>query len=78
MDALDFSDGATRVDGDRCIGCGLCVPTCPAEAARLVAKEVEAVPPRNQKSLYRKILVDRFGVFGTARMVGKALLGRRI
>jgi formate hydrogenlyase subunit 6/NADH:ubiquinone oxidoreductase subunit I len=78
MDALVFSDGATRVDGDRCIGCGLCVPTCPADAARLVAKEVEAVPPRDQKSLYRKILVERFGIFGTARMVDKALLGRRI
>jgi len=78
MDALDSSDGATRVDGDRCIGCGLCVTTCPSDAAWLVAKEVEAVPPRDQKSLYRKILVDRFGIRGTARMVGKALLGRRI
>jgi hypothetical protein len=29
-------------------------------------------------ALYRKILVERFGVLKTARMIGSALLGRRI
>lgn len=78
MDALDSSDGATRVDPHRCIGCALCVTTCPSEALSLVAKERETVPPSDQRSLYKKIMVERFGLLGTARMVGKALLGRRI
>jgi len=78
MEALDSSNGGTRVDRHRCIGCGLCVTTCPSEAAQLVAKEQETVPPRDQKDLYKKILVERFGLLGTAWMAGKALLGRRV
>ena len=78
MDALSEGEGATKVDEGRCIGCGACLTTCPSEAIRLVEKETPRVPPKNQKALYRKILVERFGVLGTAGMVGKALLGRRI
>ncbi len=78
MDALDSSNGATRVDLHRCIGCGLCVTTCPSDALELVAKEQETVPPRDQKDLYKKILVERFGILGTAWMAGKAFLGRRV
>jgi Fe-S-cluster-containing hydrogenase component 2 len=78
MEALDSSNGATRVDHDRCIGCGLCVVTCPSEALQLAAKEQETVPPRDQTALYKKILVERFGVLGTAWMAGKAFLGRRV
>jgi Fe-S-cluster-containing hydrogenase component 2 len=78
MDALDSSDGATRVDEDRCIGCGLCVPTCPSEALSLVPKSRETIPPADQRSLYKKILVERFGPLRTLGMMGRALLGRRI
>lgn len=78
MEALDSSNGATRVDHHRCIGCGLCVTTCPSEALALVAKEQATVPPRDQHALYKKILLERFGVLGTAWMAGKALLGRRV
>ena len=78
MDALDSADGATRVNDDRCIGCGLCVTTCPSEALSLVAKEQETVPPPDQRSLYQKMLFERFGLLATAKMMGKALLGRRI
>jgi electron transport complex protein RnfB len=78
MDALDSSDGATRVDDGRCIGCGLCVSTCPSEALSLVAKATAAVPPRDQRSLYGKILMERFGLLRTARMLAGALVGRRV
>jgi electron transport complex protein RnfB len=78
MEALDTDEGATRVDRHRCIGCGLCVTTCPSQALSLVPREQETVPPRDQGSLYRRILVERFGLLATARMVGKALLGRRV
>jgi len=78
MDALVAAEGTTRVDRHRCIGCGLCVTTCPSEALSLVPKEQETVPPRDQGSLYRKILVERFGLVGTARMMAGALLGRRV
>jgi len=78
MEALGSGDGATAVDLDRCIGCGLCVSTCPTEAMRLRAKAEVTVPPRDLKALYGKIMTERFGLLGTARRIGKALLGRPV
>jgi Pyruvate/2-oxoacid:ferredoxin oxidoreductase delta subunit len=78
MEALHSTDGATAVDRDRCIGCGLCVPTCPSQAVRLRARQRETVPPKDLKSLYGRIMLERFGILGTAKRLGKALLGRPI
>jgi Pyruvate/2-oxoacid:ferredoxin oxidoreductase delta subunit len=78
MEALHTADGRTAVDEGRCIGCGACITTCPSEALRLVDKERPHVPPKDHEALYRKILVERYGVLGTAGMLGKALLGRKI
>jgi H+/Na+-translocating ferredoxin:NAD+ oxidoreductase subunit B len=78
MEALHAGNGATVVDLDRCIGCGACVPTCPSEAVKLRAKVRETVPPRDLKALYGKIMTERFGLLGTAKRIGKALLGRQV
>jgi Pyruvate/2-oxoacid:ferredoxin oxidoreductase delta subunit len=78
MEALHAGDGATAVDLDRCIGCGLCVCTCPTEAVRLHAKPRETVPPKDFKALYGRIMTERFGLLGTAKRIGKALLGRQV
>jgi electron transport complex protein RnfB len=78
MDALSAGDGATKVDLDRCIGCGVCVPTCPTGAVTLRAKAQETVPPKDLKALYGKIMTERFGLLGTAKRIGKVLLGRQI
>ncbi len=78
MDALQAGSGPTRVDHDRCIGCGLCVSTCTTGALRLQARDQPQVPPKDLVGLYRRITVDRFGVLGTAGMVARALLGRPI
>jgi ferredoxin len=71
-------DGKTAVEHGRCIGCGACVGVCPSEALHLAPKGPPAVPPESHDALYKKILVERFGVLGTARMIGSALLGRRV
>ena len=78
MEALRTVDEITRVDLDRCIGCGLCVGTCPSEAIALQPKDRQTLPPKDTQALYRTILRDRFGVLGTAKIVGKALLGMKI
>ena len=78
MEALAAGDGATAVDLDRCIGCGACVGTCPTGAVRLRAKARASVPPKDLKALYGKIMAERFGWLGTAKRIGKALLGRQI
>lgn len=44
MEALDFSDSVPVVNLDRCIGCGLCVPTCPSEAIMLERKPASERP----------------------------------
>lgn len=78
MDALDGGEEGTEVDPDRCIGCGACVGTCPSEALSLVMKEKETVPPRDRRSLYGRITIERFGVVGATRMALKALFGGQI
>jgi Fe-S-cluster-containing hydrogenase component 2/predicted transcriptional regulator len=78
MEALSDEDGATAVDHDRCIGCGVCVPACTSDAIRLEAKEKPRVPPKDLRSMYGKIMSERFGAVGTAKRVGKALLGRQV
>jgi len=78
MEALRSGDLATLVDLDRCIGCGVCVPTCPTEAIQLRAKVRETVPPKSLASLYGRITLERFGWLGTARRIGRLLLGRQV
>jgi electron transport complex protein RnfB len=78
MEALHCGDGATRVDLDRCIGCGLCASTCSTGAMRLHPRPAQAVPPKSLGSLYTRITLERYGVVGTAAIVGRALVGRRI
>jgi Fe-S-cluster-containing hydrogenase component 2 len=47
MEALAEDGDRVALDADRCIGCGLCVSTCPSEALTLVRKpgsELTQVP----------------------------------
>ncbi|MDP7417627.1 MAG: 4Fe-4S binding protein, partial [Desulfobacterales bacterium] len=46
---------------DRCIGCGLCVTTCPSEAMSLVLKPEESrfEPPTNGRDLMQKTAQKR-------------------
>ncbi len=47
--AIREENGAYLVDGDRCIGCGLCAPVCPTESIALVARprDEHDNPPAN-------------------------------
>ena len=50
VEAVEETDGGDyRVIGDRCIGCGVCVVTCPTEAMSIVPRpeSEHTVPPRN-------------------------------
>jgi NAD-dependent dihydropyrimidine dehydrogenase PreA subunit len=41
--AIEEGDDACRIIRERCIGCGLCISTCPGEAIRLVHKEPDQI-----------------------------------
>lgn len=42
MNAIVEDGGAYRVDGERCIGCGVCAVTCPSDAIQLVPRPAAA------------------------------------
>jgi Fe-S-cluster-containing hydrogenase component 2 len=62
----------------RCIGCGLCVPTCPGGAIQLREKGKPVKPPKTQNALYMKILMERYGPLETGTIVAKKVLGMKI
>lgn len=77
MDAVSIVDNIAAVNLDRCIGCGLCATTCEANAIRLREKD-KAVPLRDHDSMYKKIMTERLGPWGTFKMMVNASLGRKI
>ncbi len=78
MEAVRYEGGMASVDLDRCIGCGLCVSTCPSEAMHLCRKPTSRMPAKNQDALYQKIMIERFGLLGTAKIAAKRALGLKI
>jgi Fe-S-cluster-containing hydrogenase component 2 len=61
MDAIDVTDGIAAIDLERCIGCGLCVTTCPTEAIELIKKPEDQLyePPRTGMETYIRIMQER-------------------
>ncbi len=54
--AIEEDGEAYRVIRERCIGCGLCVSTCPSEAVKLVRKSEEEIesPPPDENAWYEE------------------------
>jgi Pyruvate/2-oxoacid:ferredoxin oxidoreductase delta subunit len=78
MDALFHINNHMEVNSDRCIGCGACIPTCKGKAIKLVKKEKELVPPKNGNEMYKKIMLERFGILKPIKFVAKASLGQKV
>ena len=78
MDAVDLGGEAAEVRRSHCIGCGLCVTTCPSDAISLEKTETEKIVPDNTPALYARIFRERYGPWGTAKALGRKLLGLKI
>jgi Fe-S-cluster-containing hydrogenase component 2 len=58
--AISLDDGPSRVDGDKCIGCGVCHPTCPSDSVSLVPRpEAEKVAVLPAMDFVTKVMSDK-------------------
>jgi Pyruvate/2-oxoacid:ferredoxin oxidoreductase delta subunit len=78
MEAISRADGPALVDHVRCIGCALCVSTCPSDAMRLVARPAgNPPPPDDTRGLYMRLFKERYGARGMAQLGARHLLGQK-
>jgi NAD-dependent dihydropyrimidine dehydrogenase PreA subunit len=54
--AIEEGADAYQVIKEKCIGCGLCVSTCPSEAIQLIRKQPDEIvpPPKDEMEWYEK------------------------
>lgn len=77
MDAIKWKQGQTpNVLLHRCIGCGLCVTTCPTKALTLKPKDKRPPIPEDRTDLYNKIRESKKTRWERVKMIGNILLRR--
>jgi len=56
VNAIEEGEDAYQVIKSKCIGCGLCVSTCPSEAISLIKREESdrALPPQNEDAWFEE------------------------
>jgi len=56
VNAIEEADDVYKVIPEKCIGCGLCVTTCPVEAISLIRKPEDQIetPPNDEMEWYNK------------------------
>jgi Fe-S-cluster-containing hydrogenase component 2 len=77
MEAISMVDELAVVNLDRCFGCGVCTATCPSDALHLNKKVRLHVPPKTHDDMYKKIMIERFGLVSTLKSVSRVLTGSK-
>jgi electron transport complex protein RnfB len=58
---MDADKKTAVVDLTRCLGCGLCVETCPEDAIELRNKATEIIPPGTSEEMMEVIMTNKQG-----------------
>ena len=61
VNAIEEEDDVYRIIPEKCIGCGLCISTCPSEAISMKRKLPEEIvpPPKDEMDWYEKRAIER-------------------
>jgi Fe-S-cluster-containing hydrogenase component 2 len=72
VEALQAVDGKLVIDQEECLGCGLCIPSCPNGALSLRIREAPPKIYRDNDALFRKIYAESaLGLIGRKLGLGK-------
>ncbi len=72
VEALQAVDGKLVIDEVECLGCGLCIPTCPKGALSLEIRETPPKIYRDNDALFRQIYTESaLGLIGRKLGLGK-------
>ncbi len=52
MEAITLNDDISSINKERCIGCGICINSCPSEAIEFLRKEHQFNPPITMAEYY--------------------------
>lgn len=77
MGAISMKDNVAVISRDCCIGCGVCVAACVNDAHRMHKKDKPHIPPKTHNDMYKKIMIERFGLVNTLKTVSRVLTGRK-
>lgn len=59
MDAIKLDDDVSETIDERCIGCGVCIPTCAEEAITLELRAGVSEPPADFDETFQRIRTER-------------------
>ncbi|MFN2280626.1 MAG: 4Fe-4S dicluster domain-containing protein [Anaerolineales bacterium] len=72
VSALQVIDEELRIDEEVCLGCGLCIPSCPQGALSLQIREAPPKVYKDNDALFRKIYAESaVGLIGRKLGLGK-------
>jgi electron transport complex protein RnfB len=57
--AVELVDEVATVHEAQCIGCGLCVSTCPEEAISMIPREQPFTPPATVTEMGMRVLTEK-------------------
>lgn len=77
MRAISMEGNVAVINRDRCIGCGVCVTACVNDAHRMNKKDKTHIPPKTHDDMYKKIMIERFGLVSALKSVSRVLTGSK-